>query len=166
MILDRYFARPLFWDYLLGTIVCLALEFARRKGLHVAPTNETLISTTTDLSTISLTIAGFILTLLTVLITFKGSTIQSPNTENNAEPRVFDAFFETGLYFLTIKHLSNGIKSLSFIALVGYSLKLTLSVQNVHYMLYFGIFGLIIVVLTIWRSLLILSKIVALQREG
>ncbi|CAM4306048.1 hypothetical protein SAMN06265348_110268 [Pedobacter westerhofensis] len=166
MILDHYFARPLFWDYLLGAIVCLLLEFAKYKGLHVAPENDTLISTTTDLSTISLTIAGFILTLLTVLITFKGSTVQSPNTENSVEPRVFDAFFETGLYYLTIKHLSNGIKSLSFIALIGYSLKLTLAKAYVPYMLYFGIFGLIIVVLTIWRSLLILAKIVALQREG
>lgn len=58
----------------------------------------------TDLITISLTLAGFILTLITVLITFKSSSKIKKLEVDSKEP-IFDLFFATSLYFETVRHL-------------------------------------------------------------
>lgn len=100
-MVDRYFERPLFYDYTVALLLCGIFYFLKYKGMISLPTDETSLSTTTDLSTISLTLAGFVLTLLTVLVTFKtGARI--PNGQNNEDVPLFDLFF---LLPYTIKQL-------------------------------------------------------------
>ncbi|MGB0982199.1 MAG: hypothetical protein ACPGUH_08880, partial [Winogradskyella sp.] len=73
MILDKYFRRPVLYDYLISIIVGALLYLIFYKGLFNLPNDERSLSMTTDLANVGLTSAGFILTLLTVLITFKSS---------------------------------------------------------------------------------------------
>jgi len=104
-------------------------------------------------------------TLLTILITFKaGSKVNraAPNDDHN----VFDLFFATGLYFETTKHLKNCIKSLIFVAVLGFALKLFLNIADLKFLFFSNVFGLIVLVLTLWRSILILTKIINLQKEA
>ncbi|HLP14467.1 MAG TPA: hypothetical protein VK177_21230 [Flavobacteriales bacterium] len=163
-MLDKYFKAPLFWDYLLASIFSGAPFFFYLKSKIDLPEDNFIISMTSDLSNVALTLAGFILTLLTVLITFKsGSNVQEKPDETKKS--VFELFFASGLYFLTIKHLKNCIKSLLLMATIGYSLKLCLSPSHYHLMYFFNIFSLVIIILTLWRSLLILTKILKLQKE-
>jgi hypothetical protein len=163
-MIDMYFKRPIVYDYTFSCIICaLCYKLVLKKSI-VLPDVSFTISTATDICTIALTMAGFILTLLTVLITFKsGSKVtKSSFTENDT---VFDAFFATDYYFITTRHLKNGIKSLTFIALLGYSLKLFLHKEHHQLIFYFNILGLLIIAFTIGRSLLILSKVINLQKE-
>ncbi len=164
MILDKYFRRPVFWDYIFGISISGILALLSfDKKIHIAKP-EILFGLISDLATIALTIAGFILTLMTVLISFK-SSVKKTNTELAEGEKPFEAFFSSGLYFETIKHLKNAIKSLVFIALAGYSLKLIVNTEINEFIFAFDILGVVIVFLTVSRSLLILTKIVEIQQE-
>ena len=162
MILDKYFKQPLFWDYLLSGIIMSFLIVAYNYDLINLPLIDRSLSITSDLSNVGLTSAGFILTLLTVLITFKSSSnITKENyTDNNS---LFEMFFTSDLYFITVKILKNCIKSLIFISVFGYCLKIGLPQEKIQFTFFYNIFGLAIIALTLWRCLLILTKILKMQ---
>lgn len=164
-MLDRYFRNPLLYDYSLGLLISISILYIYIRGYFKLPKIEYTLSTSSDLSTISLTLAGFILTLLTILITFKaGSKIDK--SVNPEKQTIFDLFFVTNLYFETTKHLKNCIKSLLFISVLGYSLKLLLSESLLKYLFFSNSLGLVILVLTLLRSLLILTRIIDLQKDN
>ena len=127
------------------------------------PKDERSLSMTSDLANVGLTSAGFILTLLTVLITFKsGSQINKSNySEDNS---LFDLFFASNLYFTTVRILKNCIKSLILISVIGYALKLGLQKEFLKYIFFYNVFGLIIIGLTLYRCLLVLTKILKMQK--
>jgi len=162
-MLDAYFKKPVFWDFLIAIIVMAIIAFLNFKQLFNLPKDVYSLDMASDLSNVSLTSAGFILTLLTVLITFKsGSNLTKEKaTESNT---LFELFFTSLLYFETVKHLKNCIKSLIVIAILGFSLKLGLTKNYREYIFFFNIIGLIIIVMTLWRCLLILSKILEMQK--
>lgn len=162
-MIDKYFRRPLFWDYLLTTIIVGIVVLLKFKGFIKPPKEEYVFSIISDLSTVSLTMVGFILTLVTVLISFK-SSIKIPKISSTEKASLFDVFFSSDLYFQTIRHLKNGIKSLTIIALIGYFLKLTIGQINYQYLFFFCFVGMTIILMTIGRSLLILSSIIKIQK--
>jgi hypothetical protein len=161
-MINTYFKHPVIWDCCIGTVLSLLSFFFLKRNILILPKEEYILSIASDLSTIALTLAGFILTLLTVLITFKSSSkvTKESNPENES---LLDLFFATDLYFQTVKHFKNCVKSLIFIAIFGYSLKLGLSEKSYSYIYYFNVFSLVIIVLTLWRSILVLSKIIKMQ---
>ena len=164
-MIDKYLKRPLLYDYIIAFIICAFFYWLIYLGKINFPKPENSLSTTTDLATISLTLAGFVLTLLTVLVTFKtGAKI--PNGTSNEDIPLFDLFFSTPLYYKTTDLLKGCIKSLIFISILGFSLKLLLSEQLVKYLFFSNVLGLIIIALTLYRSLLILTNIVNLQKEN
>lgn len=164
MILNQYFKRPLFWDYLLSIVICFIAIFFISKYDIPLPKSDYVISTTSDLSTTSLTLSGFILTLLTVMITFKsGANIKKE--DNHDDNTVFQIFFASDLYFSTVRILKDCVKSLVFVSVVGYSLKLGINLVTYVYLYYYNILSLLIVFLSLWRSLFILSKIIQMQKD-
>ena len=164
-MIDRYFKHPLLYDYLAGSILCGILYLLYKKDYLCLPDYSNSLSTTTDLSTIALTLAGFILTLLTVLITFKTGAKMPNNTKNEDIP-LFDLFFSSKLYFQTTTLLKDCIKSLIFVAVIGFSLKILLNTELMKFLFFSNVLGLIIIVSTLWRSLLILTKIIDLQKDN
>lgn len=163
-IIDKYFIRPLFWDYFLAlSLVMGAYSLFRQGYLHLSKELDS-VEMATDLSGVSLTSTGFILTLLTVLISFKSSSRLSKANYNESNTS-FEIFFASNLYFETVKHLKNCIKSLIIISVLGYTLKLSLSDVSIKYLYFYNVGGLTIVVLTLWRCLVILSKVLKMQKE-
>jgi hypothetical protein len=164
MILDKYFKRPIFWDNFLAISISFASYALVKKCFLNTPSVIDSISLASDATNISLTISGFILTLLTILITFKsGSKIKKFKIDD--DENLFDLFFATGLYHETVRHLKNCIKSLIYIAFIGFSLKLFTPVNHKSLIFYFNISGLTIIIMTMWRCLLILSKVMEMQNE-
>jgi hypothetical protein len=165
MIIDHYFKKPVIIDYTIAIVTATVIFLTWNKYNLCLPKFDQSLSVLTDLTTISLTLAGFILTLLTVLITFKsGSKIQK--LELDSDEPLFDMFFATGLYFETVRHLKNCIKSLIFIGFVGFTLKLGLLTFIQTEIFYFNVFSVIIILLTTWRCLLILGTILNLQKTS
>ena len=163
-MIDKYFKRPLLYDYLIGSLLIGLIVVLLKKSLIKIPAQETLRSLTTDISTVSLTFAGFILTMLTVLISFKlGAKV--PKGSNNEEVSLFDLFFSTRLYIDTINLLKGCIISLGTMSIVGFTLKLFLKDSDYIILFLFNTLQLTVVALTFARSLLILFKIVGLHKE-
>lgn len=163
-LLDRYFKQPLIYDYLIALTFCTSAFLCYREKVIILPKDVYIMSMASDLTTIALTLAGFILTLLTVLITFKSGTKITRETYTENDP-LFDIFFTSDLYFATITLLKNCIKSLIFITILGYSFKILLAESHYLYIYLFNISGLIVIALTLWRSLLILTKVTNLQKN-
>ena len=165
MILDGYFKRPLTWDYFIAVVLCTLGFVLVHEKIILKPKADDCMAIITDVTNISLTMSGFILTLLTVLITFKGgSKITKVEVDSN-EP-LFDLFFVTGLYHETVKHLKNCIKSLIIIAFIGFTIKIFFPDSLKTDVFYFNIVGFTIIILTITRCLLILGKVMDLQKEN
>jgi hypothetical protein len=165
MIIDYYFRNPILIDYSIAIGAATGIFWVWDKYNISLPKIDQSISVLTDLTTISLTLAGFILTLLTVLITFKsGSKAEKLEVDSN-EP-LFDMFFATGLYFETVRHLKNCIKSLIFIGFVGFTLKLGVLIFIQTEIFYFNAFSIIIILLSAYRCLLILGTVLNLQKSS
>lgn len=161
MILDAYFKKPIFWDYLMAIVTVITLFFYFLKDKLSLPEIQDSYALTGDLTNIALTLVGFILTILTVLITFKDNSSDKVITED--EP-TFTKFFSTGYYYETVRHLKNCIKSIIIIATFGFFFKLFLITDFRKYLFFYNVFGLIITILTISRCLLILGKVLELQK--
>ncbi|RAV99668.1 hypothetical protein DQQ10_18920 [Pseudochryseolinea flava] len=161
MILDIYFRRPVFYDYLLAFCTILVLSVFLINGKVSLPKAEDSYSLTGDLTNIALTLIGFILTILTVFITFKDNS--NPTSAGTDEP-LFKRFFSTGYYFETIKHLKNCIKSIALVAACGFVVKMFFPIEIRLYLFFYNIAALIIIMLTVYRCLLILGKILEMQR--
>ncbi|WP_284653492.1 hypothetical protein [Flavobacterium terrisoli] len=163
MILDYYFRKPIFWDYTIAIIVVSILLYIDYLDKLIFPSIDRSLSITSDLSNVGLTLAGFILTLLTVLITFKSASKISKE-QYSEDDTIFDLFFVSDLYFITVRILKNCIKSLIVISVVGYAVKLSLPQECFKITFFYNIFALIVLALSVWRCLLILSKILHLQK--
>jgi len=163
MILDKYFRRPVLYDYLISIIVGALLYLIFYKGLFNLPNDERSLSMTTDLANVGLTSAGFILTLLTVLITFKSSSSINKK-EYSEDDSLFNLFFASDLYFITVRILKNSIKSLILISVFGFALKLGIPKEYLKYVFFYNVFGLIIIALTLYRCLLVLTKVLKMQK--
>lgn len=163
-MIDAYYKRPLFYDYCLAVLLGGLLYWLYFRHTITLPSNDVNVSMATDIATIALTLAGFILTLLTVLITFK-TAAKIPNASNQEELPLFDLFFSTRYYYDTVDLLKGAIKSLVFVSILGFSLKLVMRGDAIAYLFFGNVIGLVIIVATLLRSLLILTKIVNLQKE-
>jgi len=162
MLLDKYFKNPVLYDYLVSILISSIVYIVYCYCAINLPSDERSMSMTTDLSNIGLTSTGFILTLLTVLITFKSSS-KVTKTKNTEDDSVFELFFASGLYFITVGILKNCIKSLILISVLGFSLKIGLPKDFIKFSFFYNIFGLIVIALTLYRCLLILTKILKMQ---
>lgn len=156
MILDYYFRRPVLWDYLISSLVSGFLLYYFFEDRIYIPKDSDSYSLTGDISNVAFTLAGFILTILTVLITFKDSTGDRINN-------IFSRFFNSNYYQPTVNHLKNCIKSIIVVAMVGFFLKMFVIEQYRNYLFFYNIFALIMTFLSVWRCIIILSKILILQ---
>ena len=163
-LLDIYFKAPVLIDYVIAVFTFVIIALTQEKFSFSIPEVDVLISVISDLSNVALTISGFILTLLTLLITFKSSSKLSIK-EVTSQITKFEIFFASDLYYVTNRHLKNSIKSLLFLAIIGYVIKLTTVTYNLI-IYFFSIALLVVLVLTIWRCLLILGLVLNFQKNN
>jgi hypothetical protein len=162
-MINRYLRAPLIWDVVLSLISCLLALILLREGVVQIPNMLSLNQVASDVSTIGLTLTGFILTMLTVLITMKdGSTIDSTESVENLTG--MELFFSTRLYQDTVDYLKRAIASLIIISLGGYIIRIFLAGENKIVIYYFTIVGTVILILTTIRCLIILNKVVNVQK--
>lgn len=161
--LDLYFKYPILLDFLISLTFVFGSNELTYHQIILVPKRDFILSSISDIANISFSSTGFILTILTVLITFKAGSRKKDKIENYDS--ALDYFFQTPLYALTTHHLKNCIKSLVILGVLGYILKITIPESLVIYQFYFLIFSLFVLALTLMRCLLILNKVLALQNK-
>lgn len=160
---DIYFRNPLSWDSVISLLVAIGTWKLTCDKVIEVPKKDFILSSVSDIANISFSSTGFILTILTVLITFKAGSRKKDKIENYDS--ALDFFFQTPLYGQTTYHLKNCIKSLVILGLVGYIFKIITPQYLMEYLLYFLVFSLFILALTLMRCLLILNKVLTLQNK-
>jgi len=162
-IVEVYFKSPLLWDCIISLLLTGGAYKLTYDKLIIIPKDDFILSCVSDIANISFSSTGFILTILTVLITFKAGSRRKEKIENYDS--ALDFFFQTPLYSQTTYHLKNCIKSLVVLGLVGYILKITIPETLIEYVFFFLIFSLFILALTLMRCLLILNRVLTLQNK-
>lgn len=171
-MLDKYFKYTLFIDVFTSIVISIFCFFLIKYSILTFPNSELLLSTTSDMANVSFTSAGFVLTFLTLLVSFKSSVEPFEKKKGKTledsykDTSLFNLFLSSGLYDETIKHLKSGVKELIIVAIIGYALKLTVPETYVKYLFYFNISGLVIIALVLWRSLLVLSGVLKVQNKN
>ena len=163
-MLHKYFEKPVFWDYFLALLLVIIALLLDYFNFFSIPNPNTIQEIVSDLSTVSFTSAGFILTFITLLITFKGNS-RITKDDVGSRTTIFDAFFTSELYDKTINKLKDAVKSLILVALMGYVVKLILVTYYTETNFLYCIYALVIIVLTLWRTLVILTNILNMQNE-
>ncbi|MCO6357397.1 hypothetical protein [Roseivirga pacifica] len=172
ILLDRYFKYPILYDVIIGlTISSITFLLQLKEVLQIE--EERVFQTLSDVSNISLTLTGLILTMLTVLITFKSnamvkdqkSELTEKEVENN-EPNLFELFFQSELYFVTVSHLKGSIAVLLLCSTIGYALRFLLNDTLLYFSYSFNWLGLSIIVLAIVRTVIQVNEILSLQKKN
>lgn len=170
-MLNKYFNYSILWDITIA-VLSTTVFFLLVNGSYLnIPKEELLLSIVTDISNIGFTSAGFVLTFLTLLVSFKISAKPIEKKKNSTlehtynKVSIFNLFLNSPLYVETIRHLKNGVKELLVIAIIGFALKLVIANIKMEVFFYFSIFGIVIISLVLWRSLLVLSGVLSVQED-
>lgn len=158
-ILDFYFRFPVIIDFVIAFLVVLTTRHFTKRGTLTIPDKEQILDYASETTTVLLTLAGFILTFLTVLVTFKVGNSTLPT-----KPTVMEAFCNSSLYKETTRQLKNCIKSLIFLTMVIYMLRF-INILGLWITYYWVILSIIVLLLTIMRSLFILDNILKFHTE-
>lgn len=162
-LLDKYFKRPLLYDYMISAIIIgslISLEWFNKIQIPCATKSEGFAS---DLGAIGLTVSGFILTLITILLTLKsGQILSNEELKNTSSP--FRIFLASPMYNRSVDILKYGVLSLVSISLLLYTLKLTLSSEYIGYIFYFNILGLVMILMTFLRCFYVIGLIMKMQQ--
>jgi hypothetical protein len=161
--IETYYKNPIRYDYLLSIVVVLICYFLDKYNYIKIPDIKFSNNFASDIGAIGLTFSGFILTLITILISFKSSQItDSQPLDNNSN--AFKIFLASGLYNSSIKILQRGVVSLIVISFLIFLTKLIVINQTYNYLFYFNIVGLIIVLSTFFRCYYVLGLILKMQK--
>jgi hypothetical protein len=158
-ILDRYFKYPVLWDIAIASSLTLVVDLLLRRRTIVAQELTVVSGWIGDMANAGLTSAGFILTCLTILVTFK-STLARPST---AEDSTFNQFFDSSLYHKTITIMKWCVYSVLLVSCGCYFLRLLVQDSSSLLVKYFA-FGAVVLLLSLWRCVLVLGMVLRLQR--
>jgi len=161
--LELYLKRPVLFDLAIGILLVLLYVLGIEKLFLKYPSAQSGIEILTDVSNLSFTSAGFVLTILTILITFKAGSRKKKKIKDYDS--ALDLFFQTPLYKTTTQHLKNCIISLLVIAVMGYLLKAIAPQDKFIYVFQYTIFSLSILSLTLMRGILLMNKVLKLQNK-
>ena len=162
--MDTYFKTPILWDILIsiaGISTFYLFPIISDFSLHSAR----IIGLCSDIFNIGFTSTGFVITLLTILITFKAnSKITKENyTEHNT---LFEIFFTSELYHKTVNILKYCIGQLLLTSFLGVMLKLLIEGDQIRILFYYNIGSILLIVLAMARCLWILTKIMKFQKSS
>ncbi len=169
-MLNKYFQFAVISDLIITTFLCILCYFLIEAEVITVPKEEILMSTVSDVANIGFTSAGFVLTFLTLLVSFKSSLkpLKKKKSLEDTYSRVsvFNLFLSSPLYIETIRQLKNGVKILILVAIVGYTLKICLNEEYLNFFFYYNIIGVCLISLVLWRSLLVLSGVLKVQNTN
>lgn len=160
--LDWYYKRPILIDYVIAALfIGLFFLINEELDLDIVKSNAKN-DLSIDIGAIGLTVSGFILTLVTILITFKSGEILSDNSlDNDSNP--FKIFLGSALYKKSINILKYGVLSLVTISIAIFILKMFSGNIGSEYILSANIIGIIIISTTFIRCFYVLNIILKMQ---
>lgn len=177
-MLNTYIKRPLLWDIILIVLICVGYYFILQKlSLDINITKEIVTSTLSDLINTSISLAGFVLASLTIIVTFKDNLSQKKAVQINQTKEDLEKAKETkeinesGMALLfSSKHYGRIVGVFTWAVFIYLAMFLFLSMLKLFIdkipmsiYEYLCIAPIVLTALTIFRSVLVLYKIIKLQ---
>lgn len=171
-VLNIYIKHPLLWDILFAAIICFLFNFLLSKvDLYIAINQDLITSIFSDLIGTSISLAGFVLASLTIIVTFKDNISQKYNAHSSNLGEGFVNKNQSGIALLfSSKHYGRIVGVFTwavfiylFLFFVLSFLKLFIGKIEDKFYVYLCIVPIVIITLTIFRSVLVLYKIIKLQ---
>lgn len=162
-LLNFYIKRPLLYDILLCIIVVGIIQLLGSYcGSITASKAESAYS---DIVNTSISLAGFILASLTIIVTFKDNISHKENSSEKPKVELtgIELIFSSKHYGRIVGVFSWAAIIFVLLFLVFSLLKLFIDIIPDKYLLETVICGIILITMTIYRSLLILYKVIKLQ---
>ena len=164
-MVEIYYKRPILYDYIFSAIVVVTIFLLKENYILKKTDLNRSLEFASDIGTVGLTVSGFILTLLTILLTLKsGQIITDEKLTNHSSP--FKIFLESPMYEKSVDILRNGVLSLIIICFIIFFLKLVFSIDAVEIIHYLSIVGLIIIITTFLRCFYVLDMILKMQKKS
>jgi membrane-associated HD superfamily phosphohydrolase len=162
-LLEKYYNRPILYDYVVSLLSIGVLYILKKQEIISIPSGKFNFDFASDIGAIGLTVSGFILTLITILISFKSAQLsEEEKLKNNSNP--FKIFLASNLYKSSVKILQKGVVSLIVISFLIFLSKLILINQSPDFIFYLNITGLIIILSTFLRCYYVLGLILKMQK--
>lgn len=177
-ILNTYIKRPLIFDIIIIGLVGASYAIVHDKfSFDINISQENFKATISDLINTSISLAGFVLASLTIIVTFKDNLAQkkqdliNPTKEDLQRLDKTEIVNESGMSLLfSSKHYGRIVGVFTWAVFIFLGLFFTLSILKVftakiptQYYIYLSIAPIILTTLTIFRSVLVLYKIIQLQ---
>ncbi len=164
-ILNVYIKRPLLYDLLLCVLLILVINAFKPTDILVTQENAT--SAFSDIISTSVSLAGFILAALTIIVTFKDNISHkekySEGQNKGEEPSGLELLFNSKHYKRIVGVFSWAAFIFIMLFLVFSILKLLISKIPACAYLEIVIAGIVLIFTSIFRSLLILYNVIKLQ---
>jgi hypothetical protein len=165
--MDKYYSKPLPFDFVIILLFCFVYWLLTSKHkIELVNDAELIKSFTTDLINTSISLAGFVLASLTIIVTFKDNTTSkkiNQTAEESQEATGLELLFSSKHYSTIVKTFSTAV----FLLLSGF---VVLSLYKFFFAklpLYIGdyllIISILIIALSVFRCVLLLYKIIKLQ---
>ncbi len=162
-LLDNYIKRPLLYDVIFTVIVCTTVYFLmQEKHICITFSHNNLLNVVTELISSTISIAGFIVAILTIILTFKDA-IRLRDDRNSHSQNGIEILFDSRHYeqIVMVFLWASGIMLLLFLlfcilSLIWKSLNTILFVTLI-------LFGVLLIAFTVARCMLVLYSIIKLQ---
>lgn len=160
-ILDIYYRWPLYFD---GIIVGIAMFINIRFNLIMVIVDRLRMSEIiSDMIDTSVSLAGFILAALTIIVTFK-SNIKSKGIDDSTN--AFEMIFSSTHYKNIVTAFKHSIVELTILFISLYVVSLIVDNLKLNILFQVVVSGIIIISLSIFRSLLLLFKILSIELKA
>ncbi len=165
VILDRYIKRPLLYDLIIILVILGVLYLILNKlEVDVTSSKDDIKSTITDVIGTSISLAGFVLASLTIIVTFKDNITHKEISAPSQNPQT-----SIGL-LLSSKHYKTIVGIFTWAAFIFLGLFLLISVVKAFAshieakaLFYLSLWAVLLTAFTIFRSLLVLYNVIQLQ---
>lgn len=155
-LLDIYYKRPLLYDIIINIVALSIIISLEQKGYL----NLYFDKDSQSIPTIGITVSGFILTLLTILLTLKSNAIINKETSSSTN---FNVFLSSNLYAKAILILKNGVVSLLLVSFLTLAFSVLLPLSYSKYGIYCNVICILFILLVFMRSFYILNLIFKMQ---
>lgn len=171
-ILNIYIKRPLLWDIIIAALICFLYNFLLKKiPLNISINQDLITSIFSDLIGTSISLAGFVLASLTIIVTFKDNITQKANANLSNVDESNDDNNPSGIELLfSSKHYGRIVGVFTWAVFIYLLLFLILSFFKLFvgkieesFYVYLCIVPIVLITLTIFRSVLVLYRIIKLQ---
>jgi|SRR5690554_1034467 len=163
-ILDVLYKYPLIVDTILGSAFCGGIKLYENNYGYLNIYQAYDVSICSDLGSIGLTLSGFLITIVTILVSFKTSSlIEQAELKKNSNS--FLIFISSPLYFQTVRFINKSVIILVLVSILNYLLKIFIIPEFNYVLFYVNVITVILILTTFIRSIYIIGLIIKMQKQ-